>query len=312
MRVEEQSKIRKASAGTVFLLIGTACFASKSIWIKWAYQMGAEPDAVLLYRQLFAVPLFWLIFLLYRPPMPDDMKKGDLWRACVAGVFCFFLSPLFDFIGLNHVPAMVERILLMSYPVFMIGFNACYDRKMVSIQDLFAVLMVMIGFFFALGGWNAELFQANMIGSVFILLSSAVYAGYLVLSGRLVHQIGGIRLNAYGMTAAGAAMMLYTGIKAAIGMNTPMTAYPLAVYCLFVFIAVVSTVIPFVLMLEGIKRIGALKAATISMAGPVLTIFFGALFLGERLQLTQTIGCAAVFIVITGMEYRKLKTGKNE
>ncbi|AMA50968.1 DMT family transporter [Bacillus inaquosorum] len=310
MRLEEQ--IRKASAGTVFLLIGTVCFASKSIWIKCAYEMGAEPDAVLLYRQLFAVPLFWLIFLLYRPPIPDGMKKGDLWRACVAGVFCFFLSPLFDFIGLNHVSAMVERILLMSYPVFMIGFNACRDRKMVSIQDLFAALMVMIGFFFALGGWNAELFQANMIGSVFILLSSAVYAGYLVLSGRLVHQIGGIRLNAYGMTAAGAVMMLYTGIKAAIGMNTPMTAYPVAVYGLFVFIAVVSTVIPFVLMLEGIKRIGALRAATISMAGPVLTIFFGALFLGERLQLTQTIGCAAVFIVITGMEYRKLKTGKNE
>ncbi|MEK5083493.1 DMT family transporter [Bacillus sp. FSL H8-0515] len=312
MRLEKQSEIRKALAGTVFLLIGTVCFASKSIWIKCAYEMGAEPDAVLLYRQLFAVPLFWLIFLLYRPPIPDGMKKGDLWRACVAGVFCFFLSPLFDFIGLNHVSAMVERILLMSYPVFMIGFNACRDRKMVSIQDLFAALMVMIGFFFALGGWNAELFQANMIGSVFILLSSAVYAGYLVLSGRLVHQIGGIRLNAYGMTAAGAVMMLYTGIKAAIGMNTPMTAYPLTVYGLFVFIAVVSTVIPFVLMLEGIKRIGALRAASISMAGPVLTIFFGALFLGERLQLTQTIGCAAVFIIITGMEYRKLKTGKNE
>lgn len=312
MRLAEQSELRKASAGTVFLLIGTVCFASKSIWIKCAYEMGAEPDAVLLYRQLFAVPLFWLIFLLYRPPIPDGMKKGDVWRACVAGVFCFFLSPLFDFIGLNHVSAMVERILLMSYPVFMIGFNACRDRKMVSNQDLFAVLMVMIGFFFALGGWNAELFQAHMVGSLFILLSSAVYAGYLVLSGRLVHQIGGIRLNAYGMTAAGAAMMLYTGIKAAIGMNTQMTAYPLAVYGLFVFIAVVSTVIPFVLMLEGIKRIGALRAATISMAGPVLSIFFGALFLGERLQLTQTIGCAAVFIVITGMEYRKLKKGKKE
>lgn len=90
MRVEEQSKIRKASAGTVFLLIGTACFASKSIWIKWAYQMGAEPDAVLLYRQLFAVPLFWLIFLLYRPPMPDDMKKRRSMEGVCRGSVLFF------------------------------------------------------------------------------------------------------------------------------------------------------------------------------------------------------------------------------
>ncbi len=93
MREEEKRKFREAASGTIFLLIGTVCFASKSIWIKWAYQMGAEPDAVLLYRQLFAVPLFWLIFLFYRPSMPDGNKKGDLVKACVAGVFCFFCLP---------------------------------------------------------------------------------------------------------------------------------------------------------------------------------------------------------------------------
>lgn len=62
-------------------------------------------------------------------------------------------------------------------------------------------------------------------------------------------------------------MMLYTGIKSAAGMNTPMAAYPLSMYGLFAVIAVVTTVIPFVLMLEGIKRIGAQRAAAISMAG---------------------------------------------
>lgn len=90
-------------------------------------------------------------------------------------------------------------------------------------------------------------------------------------------------------------------------MNTPMAAYPLSMYGLFAVIAVVTTVIPFVLMLEGIKRIGAQRAAAISMAGSILTIFYGALFLGERLRLIQVIGCAAVFF-----EYMKLKTGKKE
>lgn len=73
-------------------------------------------------------------------------------------------------------------------------------------------------------------------------------------------------------------MMLYTGIKSAAGMNTSMAAYPLSMYGLFAVIAVVTTVIPFVLMLEGIKRIGAQRAAAISMAGPILTIFYGLYF----------------------------------
>lgn len=93
MRAEEQSKIREAAAGTIFLLIGTVCFASKSIWIKWAYQMGAEPDAVLLYRQLLAVPLFWLIFLIYRPSMPDGKKKETYGRLVARECFVFFCLP---------------------------------------------------------------------------------------------------------------------------------------------------------------------------------------------------------------------------
>jgi drug/metabolite transporter (DMT)-like permease len=62
-------------------------------------------------------------------------------------------------------------------------------------------------------GWNASLLKANLTGTLLILLSSVVYAVYFILSGHLVNKIGGIRMNAYGMSAASLAMIMYLTVK---------------------------------------------------------------------------------------------------
>ncbi|WP_242557331.1 hypothetical protein [Bacillus sp. HU-1818] len=54
--------------------------------------------------------------------------------------------------------------------------------------------------------FQAQLFKSNLFCTALIILSSVVYACCLVLSGHLVHHIRGIRLNAYGMSAASIAM----------------------------------------------------------------------------------------------------------
>jgi drug/metabolite transporter (DMT)-like permease len=84
--------------------------------------------------------------------------------------------------------------------------------------------------------------------------------------------------------------------------------YSLSVYELLFLIAVVSTVVSFVLILEGIKRIGAERAAIISMLGPVITILFGTWFLGERLESVQWYGCILVFFTIVTLELQKFRT----
>jgi len=77
-----QRGVRKA-AEVVFMVFGTMCFASKSIFVKWAYEQGAQPEAVLLYRQLFAAPLFWLIFRL-------SLKKQRFLKLMRPDCFVFF------------------------------------------------------------------------------------------------------------------------------------------------------------------------------------------------------------------------------
>lgn len=310
-KVETSSQMsakRQAIIGVFLMVFGTVCFASKSIFIKWAYELGATPEAALWFRQFFATPLFFIIFMMYRSKIPVKPQKGEIIKACLAGLLCFFLSPLFDFIGLHYVSAIVERMLIMSYPIFVLIITAFSSKQMVSIRDFTAILVANAGIFLAIGGWDTSLLNENIFGAFLILLSSIVYAIYLVLSGQLVQKIGGIRMNLYGMSVASLAMLIYLGIKQSTGVSVNLLTFQPTVYGLFFVITVVATVIPFILLLEGIKRIGAERGAIISMAGPVLTIVFGTFFLGEQLSLIQWTGCLIVLVTISFVEWQKIKT----
>lgn len=287
------------------MVFGTMCFASKSIFVKWAYEQGAQPEAVLLYRQLFAAPLFWLIFIVYRSKLPAKPEKAEIFKACAAGLLCFFLSPLLDFIGLHGVSATVERMIVMSYPMFVLIITAFVNKKMVSGKTFAAILLVNAGLFLAVGGWDVQALEANLSGAFLILLSAVAYAAYLVVAGGLVRQIGGIRMNAYGMSAASLAMAGYALLRSLRDQPGIVLSYPPAMYGFFMIIAAVTTVIPFLFMLEGMKRIGAERGAVISMIGPVLTIFGGVLFLNERLTPVQWLGCLLVHLTVSLLEYRK-------
>jgi drug/metabolite transporter (DMT)-like permease len=63
-------------------------------------------------------------------------------------------------------------------------------------------------------------------------------------------------------------------------------------------------VVPFLLVTEGIRRVGASRSALISTVGPVATLVLAALLLDESLTWTQLGGAALVFAAILALEGR--------
>lgn len=293
------------------VVLGTFCFSIKSIFIKLAYDKGANPEATLFLRQLIATPLFWGILLSYRANAVVAFQRKDIWKTASAGVLGFFLSPLLDFLGLHFVSAIVERMLLFTYPMFVVMITALMKKKMIPPQSFFALLVIYAGIFLAIGGWNISLLKANMAGALLIIASSITYAAYLVLSGQLVHSLGVIRLNTYGMTIATLFMSGYLAAKMDREEFMGLFQYSASVYVYFFVIAIISTVISCLLMFEGIKIIGAERASLISLTGPIITIILGAAFLGEQLEWIQWIGCAIVFSAAVYVELRNMSERAN-
>jgi drug/metabolite transporter (DMT)-like permease len=61
-------------------------------------------------------------------------------------------------------------------------------------------------------------------------------------------------------------------------------------------LAVVSTVIPTFLVMEGVKILGANQSAIVGSIGPASTIILGYFFLGETLSIQEGIGSLLVLI----------------
>ena len=58
--------------------------------------------------------------------------------------------------------------------------------------------------------------------------------------------------------------------------------------------ALFSTVLPLWLVAEGLKRIGPNQVALVGCVGPLSTMLFGQLFLGEPITLIQLLGAGLV------------------
>lgn len=66
---------------------------------------------------------------------------------------------------------------------------------------------------------------------------------------------------------------------------------PLAVWGYGISLGFFVTVIPTILLMQGIQRLGASQSAMIASIGPILTILLAVLFLNEHLNLWQWLGC---------------------
>ena len=69
--------------------------------------------------------------------------------------------------------------------------------------------------------------------------------------------------------------------------------------------AIISTVLPVIMLAEGMCRIGSSNAAMISSIGPISTIFMGAIFLGEPVTALQLAGAALVLIGVLVISLKK-------
>ena len=124
------------------------------------------------------------------------------------------------------------------------------------------------------------------------MFASAIsYAFYIVASGELVKRLGSIRLTAYATIVA---CVLCIAQFALVRDPALLAGLAPQVWGLSLFNAVFCTVLPVFGTMLAIARIGAPRVALTGMLGPVMTIGFGVLLLGEPITWWQLAGAGIV------------------
>jgi drug/metabolite transporter (DMT)-like permease len=120
--------------GIIISLIGTICFSVKAIFVKLAYR-DAQVDAVTLLalRMLFSAP-FFLTTALFSSSKTGNVKfTGKQWiYIATIGCLGYYVSSLFDFVGLKYVSAGIERLILFTYPTMVLLMSSLIFKEKIK------------------------------------------------------------------------------------------------------------------------------------------------------------------------------------
>lgn len=278
--------------GVAFALLAAIGFSAKAILVKLAYLGSVDAVTLLALRMAFSVPFFLAIALWAGINHAEPLGKRDWMTVLALGLVGYYLSSLLDFLGLQTIPAGLERLILFLYPTMTVILSALVYRRGIGKNVVAAMLLSYAGILLVFlhdVGMNRG---GIVLGASLVFASTLSYSVYLVGAGHAIARIGTARFTAYAMIVASAASLFQ------FGATHPLAALdlPLRVYELAIAMAIFSTVLPVFMLSAGIRRIGSGNASLIGSIGPVATIYLAHVFLNESISLQQLAGSLLVLI----------------
>ena len=263
--------------GLALAMAGSIAFSGKAIIVKLAYRYGVDAVTLIMYRMLFALPLFAALAWWAGRGRPALTRRD--WLVCTGlGFSGYYLSSFLDFAGLVYITASLERLILYLNPTLVLAFGAIVYKRRVRARQAIALavsycgVLVVFGHEVSLQGTNAAL------GTALVFASAISYAVYLVLSGEEVKRIGALRLT--GLATSIACLFCIAQFVVLRPMSAALAVAPEVIW-LSVLNATLCTFAPVLMVMMAIERVGAAVAAQTGMIGPLSTIVMGILILGE-------------------------------
>ena len=292
----QQNKHTISLVGFLIAFIGAILFSTKAIIVKKAFaDVQVDALTLLAIRMVFSLP-FYLVAAFFITTNKANIKlTGKEWMYIIAlGLFGYYLSSLFDFIGLQYISAGLERLILFLYPSFAVLINAFFFKQEIKRIQGLALVITYIGIGIAyFGELQIDTGNPNFYwGSFLIFLCSVTYASYIAGSGYVIPKVGASKFTAYAMLTSTGGVLLHYLLRG----QYDVLQHTEGLWWYGVLLALIATVIPTFMLSYALKQIGANNVAIISSVGPVSTIVQAHFVLGEPIFTEQVIGTVLVLI----------------
>jgi drug/metabolite transporter (DMT)-like permease len=267
---------RSILPGLLLATCGAIAFSGKAIIVKLAYRYGVDAVTLIMYRMLFAMPMF-VVLSWWAGRGKPPLTRRDIVTILGLGFSGYYLASFLDFAGLAYITASLERLILYLNPTIVLLLGLVVFKRRVNQRQLIALAVSYCGVLLVFGH-EVTLSGAHVaLGAALVFGSAVSYAIYLVYSGEEVKRLGALRLT--GLATSVACVLCI----AQFFILRPVSAMAVApeVIWLSVLNATLCTFAPVLMVMMAIERIGATMAAQTGMIGPLSTILMGVMILGE-------------------------------
>lgn len=262
--------------------LGAIAFSGKAIIVKLAYRHGVDAVTLIMLRMLFALPFFlmmvWWSGRRRGEQSPVALTRKDWLGILGLGLTGYYLASFLDFAGLQYVTASLERLILYLNPTLVLLLGWALMGRRISRHQAAGMAISYAGVLLVFGH-EVTLQGADVgLGALLVFLSAVSYAIYLFYSGEMVQRLGSLRL--VGLATSVACVLCIAQFVLLRPLNSVWQVAPQVVW-LSLLNATLCTVVPVMLVMMAIERVGSSLAAQVGMVGPMSTMLMGVVLLGE-------------------------------
>lgn len=280
--------------GIVLTLMSALAFALLPIFGKQAYAAGLDPQTLLLCRFGLAAVVFWVIAGAVRARVGSTRL---VLIGLALGAFGYAVQAWLFFVALGRLTAGLTSLLLYTFPAIVFVATLLTGRERIRPRGALALVCAVGGVALVLLGGGAG--QLDLVGVLAGLGSAIVYSGYLMATAVVPDRMDRIVLAALISTGAAGAHLV-----SGLALGTLDFGFAAAGWIWLVAIAVVSTSVAMILLLVGIRLVGAPTASVVSCVEPVGTVLLAVVLYADPFGLPQIVGTAAVVAAVVLLQRR--------
>ena len=292
---QSTAKLNRARlAGYAMAATGACLFATKGVIIKLAYRDHVTTEALLTLRLGMSAPVYLAIGLAAISRGRGLPPAKQIWQTAMVGALGYWFASYVDFLGLEYISVQFERLILFTYPAFVVLFGALLFRLPFKRSALVGIAISYSGLVLMFCTKLPVLGPAAPKGAGLVLAGAVAFAFYQLLAKGLIAKMGARLFTCIAMLGAAAATVLQFVLTEPLS-NLVLGPEPMAYAAV---LAVGATILPTFFLNAALERISAQANSAIATLSPVITIALAVVVLGEKVT---WIDAAATALVLAGV-----------
>ena len=276
--------------GYILGSIAAASYGMNPLFALPLYKAGMDPDSVLFFRYLFAIPLLGI--MIKARGRSFKIQRKETFPLIIMGLLVA-LSSLTLFLSYNYMAAGIASTLLFVYPIMVALITAMVFKEKLALQTIVCMLLALGGIGLLYKSEDGS--TLSLIGTLLVFASSLSYAIYIVgINQTSLKNVATLKVTFYVLLfglSLFVARLLYSGV-----LNTPDQWY---LWANLLALAVFPTAISFLCTTGAIQYIGSTPTAILGALEPVTAIFFGIAVFGESLTVRESFGLVMIIVAVT-------------
>ena len=276
--------------GYILGAVAAATYGMNPLFTLPLYKEGMDPDSVLFFRYLFAIPILGIMLKVRGRNF--KLKQKEVLPLIILG-WLVAISSLTLFQSYNYMEAGIASTILFVYPILVALIMAVIFKEKITLQTILCILLALsgIGLLYK-GGDGATL---SLIGVGLVMGSALSYAIYIVGVNRpILKDVATLKVTFY-VLLFGLSLFL---VRVDFGQSLHIVD-KWYLWGNLLALALFPTAISFLCTTQAIQDIGSTPTAILGALEPVTAVFFGVTIFGESLTLRLTCGIILIILAVT-------------